>query len=88
MKSVYSTTISNGRDCNNRLYHFAEFWKTRRERKEETGYKLLSDLEVSEAEIRRFVIAPNLVNPVHEAQPIINQAFMSKFLPWSKVRTI
>lgn len=72
VKAPYSISNPNGRDYSNRLYHFAEFWFTRRGSYLALVYYFFRNISMPEENISRFLNAPNVVNPSQFAQSLIN----------------
>ncbi|NEN25406.1 hypothetical protein G3O08_18065 [Cryomorpha ignava] len=87
VKAPYSLSNPTGKDYDNRLFRFAEFWLTTRKSEVFLAIFLLGNLEYPTTSIDHFVNMPNFIEPLTWVQNMIDESFELKFLPYIKSLT-
>jgi hypothetical protein len=88
VKGEYSATTPDGKNYDNRLFNFAEFWLTRRKKEGVLAPYLLFNTEYPEILINRYDQISDFNQPVDWVIGMIQDAFESKFLPLVKSLTM
>lgn len=87
VKNNYSATNPQGRNYDNRMFHFAEFWITRRKQKSDLGFALLKNTAYPTSKISRFNNINDFNQPVNWVNNKIIESFELKFLPFIRALT-
>lgn len=88
VKAPYATSNPTGKDYDNRLFKFAEFWLTRRKLDYLLVTYLVYSLKYPDYLISKFNDITDFDQPVQWTNVKITESFENKFLPYVKTLTM